>query len=262
MASTPPPIAICLGTEDDHTSAAQVAAACSVSGAWLVATSVLGTIFTIITLICARMRSGLTSDRRVEMYDIQARNCYISGILHLCVCLCYWMVLSRTPFYFLVPPFFLGVLFIIYGLKFTKWSDNLHDQDRASQLLVNLLQRADQNLEASNINAPPGLFRIAPDEGYEQYDVSEQDLEAPSIGSEDLKIATGEQVSDIESDDLESFDSSGDEDDNIPETDDCVLVDDDEGYENENENNENENKTVDEDEDEELPLGSRFFDSL
>ena len=227
-------LAICLGSEGDTKH--DVTAACSVAGAWLVSTSFLGSCLTLLTLFCYRLNRMVNSERRVKIYDACARNCYVSGILHLCVCLCYWMVLSRTPYYFLLGPLCVGVFWILLGRKFTKWSDRLHDSERASQLLVNLLQQEDDQVDQhSNLNAPPGLFRVGPDEGYNLADIREQDLEAPDIdmSSEDgklkLRVAHGLAVSDLSDDDLESFGSDDDvrsdeEMLDIPEAETPILV--------------------------------------
>ena len=122
-----------------------------------------------------------------------------------------------------------------------KKSDALHALNRSSQLLVNLLATEDHRTDHADrmdLNAPPGVFLVGPEEGYNFED--QQDLEAPEIDMSDsdrdsedkLRVAHGVQVSDISEDDLESFDDEdeGEEDyrqeefESMPEADTPVEV--------------------------------------
>ena len=126
------------------------------------------------------------------------------------------MILSRTPYYYMLIVFLVGILWVGVGRYFMKWSDRLHALNRSSQLLVNLLA-GENDTENSDMHAPPGLFVVGPEEGYGTYDAETEDLEAPGVGSDissedgKLRVAHGVPVSDISDDDLESFE---DEDEN------------------------------------------------
>jgi hypothetical protein len=214
-----------------------VSQACTVAGSWLVVSSALGSLFTLVSLVFKLNKTIPQIENRIRMLDVCARNSYVCGILHLCICLCFWMILSRTPYYFLIPPFLVGCMWILCGRFYMKKSDALHALNRSSQLLVNLLATEDHRTDHADrmdLNAPPGVFLVGPEEGYNFED--QQDLEAPEIDlsdSEDkLRVAHGVQVSDISEDDLESFDDEdeGEEDyrqeefESMPEADTPVEV--------------------------------------
>ena len=230
---------VCLGVST--ASQVQVEAACSVAGVWLVTMSILGSFFTLVTLFYINRRTR-PIERGASFLDACARNCYICGILHVCVSLCYWMILSRTSYKFIVPPFMVGFMWVWAGIKYTKWSDRVHERERASQLLVNLLNTTNNDDEDS-INAPSGLFVTGPEEGYRRYSEKSNDVEAPPLpgdgdSSEELRVAHGQQVSDISDDDLESFDGDEMEEDgeegqsmpydHIPVAEEPVLVEEEE----------------------------------
>jgi hypothetical protein len=242
--NSPPTLALCMGSEDGHYTNDDSIQACSVAGTFLVVSSGLGTFFCIISLSnLIRRQRTVPIDRRIKILDLCARNSFVCGILHLCVCLCWWMILRRTPFYYIIEPLFIGIIWIFVGRYMMKWSDKLHDINRSSQLLVNLLATENQRDDDADINAPSGLFLVGPEDGFGRYEADAEDLEAPDIDSssddsEDgkMKVAQGVQVSDVSDDDLESFEDEDegyehrneDFNENIPITDDPIeVVDDD-----------------------------------
>ena len=155
------PLTVCLTGEDSDSSV--ITQACMVSGTGLL--MVAGaTSFIAMMAICTCVRRSrarrhadlvaasasasaarLQASRRARQFDRAARVAYICGIMHVCTCLCYWMILRRTPYYYVMTCFAIGMLWMCFGNRLTKRSNYLLSQsDEMEQLLRNLLDDYDE----------------------------------------------------------------------------------------------------------------------
>jgi len=128
------------------------------------------------------------------------------------------MILSHTPYEYLLVPFVVGCLWLVIGLRLTRKSNELHRRMRAANMLVSLLDNAGGggggDDDDDNVHGPPGLFVSGPEEGYERPTFRPQP--APALPGEDLahrdevvlQVAHGENVED----DAGIFSSDDDDD--------------------------------------------------
>ena len=147
----------------DSASIEDIAEACRVSGSGLVILSgFVSLLALLLVLCCLRRRASGSRLQMASRYERAARIAYICGILHICTCLCYWVVLTRTPYYYVLCCCFVGCIWMLMGVKFTKKADRLAQNNELTELLMHLFDSDSDSLDMEGGRASPEEPPVAP----------------------------------------------------------------------------------------------------